>query len=138
LESHFNAAAVGRILSTITCGGALDGVRLLSANTIEKILQEQSQGVDYVTGQPLRMGIGYGLPRTVEAGVDRAGTADDTWIPKGRVCYWGGMGGPLGIIDIDHGVTFSYVMNKMAMAGMGNSRSIALFRAAYKVLEVDL
>jgi hypothetical protein len=48
------------------------------------------------------------------------------------------MGGPLGIIDIDHGVTFSYVMNKMAMAGMGNSRSIALFRAAYKVLEVDL
>ena len=40
----------------------MDGVRLLSPDTIGLIFDEQSHGTDLVLGVPLRFGIGYGLP----------------------------------------------------------------------------
>jgi hypothetical protein len=38
-------------------------------------------------------------------------------LPEGRVCYWGGTGGSLVVIDVDRRLTFAYVMNKMARGG---------------------
>jgi CubicO group peptidase (beta-lactamase class C family) len=105
VNGHGNARSMARILSVISLGGTVDGVRLLGPDTIDLIFQEQANGVDLVLGVPLRWGIGYGLPQpeTVPA------------IPgDGRIAFWGGWGGSMIIAHPDRGLTISYMMNKMS------------------------
>ena len=85
-----NARSVARIQSVITNGGEVDGVRLLSQKTIDRIFEEQSDGMDLVLFQPLRFGIGYGLHRTQES-----------QLPDRRIAYWGGWGGSIVLNDVD-------------------------------------
>jgi CubicO group peptidase (beta-lactamase class C family) len=98
-NGHGNARSVARIQSVVACGGAVDGVRLLSPQTIDRIFEVQFHGIDLVIGIPIKWGLGYGLG------------------PEGRVCSWGGAGGSLVVIDADRHITFAYVMNKMAPGG---------------------
>ena len=98
-NGHGNARSAARLQSAVACGGEVDGVRLLSPQTIDRIFEVQSDGIDLVIGIPLKIGVGYSL------------------LPEGRVCCWGGTGGSLAIIDVDRRITFAYVMNKMAPGG---------------------
>jgi CubicO group peptidase (beta-lactamase class C family) len=98
-NGHGNARSLARIQSAVACGGEVDGVRLLSPKTIDRIFEVQFDGIDLVIGIPMKWGVGYGLA------------------PEGRVCSWGGYGGSLVIIDVDRRMTFAYVMNKMAPGG---------------------
>src|SRR5215471_5851134 len=97
-NGHGNARSLARLQSAVACGGEVDGVRLLSPQTIDRIFETQSDGIDLVIGIPLKFGVGYSLT------------------PEGRVCAWGGAGGSTVIIDVDRRITFAYVMNKMAPA----------------------
>jgi CubicO group peptidase (beta-lactamase class C family) len=99
-NGHGNARSVARLQSAVACGGVALGVRLLSPQTIDRIFEVQSDGIDLVLGIPLKFGIGYSL------------------YPGGRVCAWGGMGGSTVIIDVDRRITFAYVMNKLAPAAV--------------------
>ena len=56
-----NARSVARVHSALACGGEVDGVRLLSADGVERILEEQVDGTDLVLGVPMRFGMGFGL-----------------------------------------------------------------------------
>ena len=127
-NGHGHARSVARLLSAVTLGGQVDGVRLLTPRTIELIFEPQADGVDVVLGLPLRWGIGYGLPRP------------DTipYIPEGRVCFWGGWGGSVIIMDLDRRMTFSYMMNKMAPGIIGSPRAESYLRPAYTALGVPL
>jgi CubicO group peptidase (beta-lactamase class C family) len=98
-NGHGNARSVARLQSAVACGGEVDGVQLLSPQTIDRIFEVQSNGIDLVIGTQSRMGVGYVL------------------LPEGRVCFGGGTGGSTVIIDADRRITFAYVMNKMAPAG---------------------
>lgn len=95
-NGHGNARSAARLQSAVACGGEVDGVRLLSPRTIDRIFEVQSDGIDLVLGIPFTFGIGYSL------------------LPGGRVCAWGGTGGSCVIIDVDRRITFAYVMNRMA------------------------
>jgi len=118
-----NARAVSRVHSALACGGAVDGVRLLSPEGVDRIFVEQHHDVDKVLGTKLRLGTGFGLPNeTVPLG------------DGGRVCFWGGWGGSLAIVDVDRELTVSYVMNTMAPALMGDLRGALLVFAAYQSL----
>ena len=123
-NGHGNARSVARIQSVVTHGGAACGVRLLSPGTIDQIFHTQSNGVDLVLGLPLHFGIGYGLPRL------------DTvpYIPEGRRCFWGGWGGSLVLNDLEHRMTFAYMMNKMAPGIVGSPRSAVYVKACYESL----
>lgn len=120
-NGHGNARSVARIQSVVACGGEVDGVRLLSPKTCDLIFEEQSNGVDLVIGQPLRFGIGYGLkhPETY------------AYLPDGRVCFWGGWGGSIIIVDLDKQMTISYMMNRMESGVVGDTRGEDLIKAAY-------
>src|SRR5882757_6728957 len=118
LNGHGNARSVARILSALALGGVVDGVRLLSADTIALIFDEQSHGPDLVLGVPLRFGIGYALPETETV----------PYVPQGRACYWGGWGGSVILMDLDTRTTISYMMNKMAPGVIGSDRSEAYVR----------
>ena len=45
----------------MTEGGTVDGVRLLSEATVERILEPQCEGIDKVLGMKFKMGMGFGL-----------------------------------------------------------------------------
>ena len=98
-NGHGNARSLACLQSAVACGGEVDGVRLLSPPTIERIFEVQSNGIDLVIGIPSKWGVGYGL------------------FPEGRGCAFGGYGGSLVVIDADRRMTFAYVMNKMAPGG---------------------
>jgi CubicO group peptidase (beta-lactamase class C family) len=124
LNGHGNARSVARILSALALDGTVDGVRLLSPDTIALIFEEQSHGPDLVLGVPLRFGIGFALPETETV----------PYIPQGRACYWGGWGGSVIICDLDSRTTISYMMNKMAAGIIGSDRSEAYVRAIHACL----
>jgi CubicO group peptidase (beta-lactamase class C family) len=124
VNGHSNARSVARILKSLTLGGTVDGVRLLSPDTIGVIFDEQSHGTDLVLAVPLRFGIGYALPETETV----------PYIPQGRACYWGGWGGSVILMDLDTRITFSYMMNKMAPGIIGSDRSESYVTALYSCL----
>lgn len=123
-NGHGNARSVARILSVLPRGGEVDGVRLLRPETIDLIFREQANGVDLVLGVPLRFGIGFGLPQP------------DTipFIPGEKVCFWGGWGGSVIIMDLGRRMTISYMMNKMGPGIIGSDRAERYVRAIYAAL----
>jgi len=113
LNAHTNARALARTFSVVSRGGEVDGVRLLSKGTIDQIFREQSRNVDLVLGLPLRFGIGFALPEP----------ATLPYLPDERICFWGGWGGSMTIMFLEHRMTVSYVMNHMAAGIIGSDRS---------------
>ncbi len=112
-NGHGNARSVARVMSVVSRGGEVDGVRLLSPETVDLIFREQQNGVDLVLGLPLRLGIGYGLTQP----------ATFPEIPEGKICFWGGWGGSMIVMDVGRRMTFSYMMNKMGAGVVGSERS---------------
>lgn len=123
-NGHATALGLLRTLRVLGLGGAVEGRQLLSKETVDLVFEEQSNGVDLVLGVPLRFGIGYGLPLPETL----------PWIPDGRVCFWGGWGGSLILMDLDRRLTISYVMNLMGPGIIGSDRSAAYAQAVYAAL----
>jgi CubicO group peptidase (beta-lactamase class C family) len=123
-NGHGNARSVARVMSAVSRGGAVDGTRLLSAETIGHIFREQSHGVDLFLGVPVRFGIGYALPET----------ASIPYIPEGKTCFWGGWGGSVIIMDTGRRLTIAYMMNKMQPGIVGSDNAAAYVSAIYKLL----
>src|ERR671933_697647 len=125
---HPQPPAVARMLSAVTLGGQVDGIRLLSRDAIELIFEQQSDGVDLVLGVPLRFGIGFGLPQPETI----------PYLPTGRVCFWGGWGGSVIVMGLERRLTFAYMMKRMAPRLLGSARAESYLRAAYAALGVAL
>ena len=121
VNGHGNARSVARVMSVVSRGGEVDGVRLLRPETIDLIFREQLYGTDLVLGVPLRWGIGYGLPVPELL----------PWIPDERTCFWGGWGGSMIIMDTGRRMTISYMMNRMAPGIIGSDRSATYGQAIY-------
>ena len=124
INGHGNARSVARMLSSLALGGTVDGVRLLSQDTIDLIFDEQSHGPDLVLGVNLRFGIGYALPETQTL----------PYVAQGKSCYWGGWGGSVIITELDSRTTISYMMNRMAPGIIGSDRSETYVRAIHDAL----
>ena len=120
-NGHGNARSVARVMSVVARGGEVGGVRLLSPETTELIFREQLNGIDVVLGIPLRFGIGYGLPRPDVL----------PYIPDEKICFWGGWGGSMIIMDVGRRMTISYMMNKMGSGIVGSERSAEYGKAIY-------
>ncbi|KAA8887572.1 beta-lactamase family protein [Nocardia colli] len=111
VNGHGNARSVGLVQSVLACGGAVGGVRLLSEAGCERVFEEQFRGLDTVLGSPIRWGMGYRL--------------------ENRTCSWGGWGGSLVLVDLDHRMTVSYTMNQV-LWDSGYDRSLSVLMAAYE------
>lgn len=127
VNGHSNARGIARLLSSVSLNGTVDGTKLLSPSTMDLIFKEQQHGLDPVVGHVLRLGIGFGL------------TGEDTWmnwLPDGKICLWGGWGGSIAVMDVERGLTITYMMNKMENEGMGNLRTKAYVAAVYKAFGI--
>ncbi|MFD7076688.1 serine hydrolase domain-containing protein [Nocardioides sp. NPDC059952] len=125
INGHGNARSIARIQSAVSHGGEVDGVRLLSPATIERIFEVQADGVDQVLLTPMRWGIGYGLPQPVAAPA----------VPEGRVCWWTGYGGAIVVNDLERRVTVAYAMNRMTQHMTSSQRTDAYVRTAFECVE---
>jgi CubicO group peptidase (beta-lactamase class C family) len=125
VNGHGNARSLARMLSPVSLGGTANGVELLSSKTIERIFDVQSHGPDLVLAAPLKFGIGYALatPEVLP------------FVPPGeRVCFWGGWGGSVVLINPDRRTTATYVMNKMGQGTLGNERTARYATLIYEAI----
>jgi CubicO group peptidase (beta-lactamase class C family) len=100
-NGHGNARAVAKIASIIACEGELDNKRLLSRETVEKILEEQIYDKDLMMQVPVRRALGVSLK------------GKNSLYPNDRVCFGGGAGGSSMIMDLENKMGIGYVMNQM-------------------------
>ena len=125
VNGHGNARSLARMLSPVSLGGSGTGVELLSAQTVDRIFDVQADGPDLVLGVPMRFGIGYGLPRPEAV----------PFLPPGeRICFWGGWGGSMVVMNPDRRTTAAYVMNKMGQGTLGNERTARYASLIYEAV----
>ena len=97
--------------------GEVDGVRILSEETIANAIVEQSSGPDAVLVKDTRFGLGFFLK------------SDDAPMMGPRSFGHDGAGGSMGFADPDSGIAFAYVMNKMQPNLSADPRPVALIDA---------
>ncbi|GHH37084.1 serine hydrolase domain-containing protein [Streptomyces candidus] len=125
VNGHGNARGLARALSVISRRGEVNGVRLLSEETVDKVLDVQADGVDLFLGVPVRWGVGFAL----------ADARTMPHMPTGRVCFWVGRGGSIVMMDLDRRVTFSYTMNRLGDGILGSERTHSYLKHVYEVLD---
>jgi CubicO group peptidase (beta-lactamase class C family) len=121
-NGHATARAVARIYSALAGGGAIDGVRLVSRETIEAATAEASSGPDIVLGRSSRFGLGFQLTQPERRLGPNAGSFGHF-----------GAGGSLGFADPEAGLSFAYAMNS-AGPRWQNPRNRALIDSVYAAL----
>lgn len=125
---HGNARGVALAQAAVSHGGAFAGpdgeVRLLSPATLDRVFDVQADGTDLLLMQPVRFGIGYGLP-----------TPSAPAIPEGRVCWWTGYGGAIVVNDLERRATIAYTPNQLAEHMLSSPRTDGYVRTALDCLE---
>ncbi len=121
-NGHGNARSVALVQSIITNRGEVNGRRFLSSAIVDDVLTTAIDGHDLVLNLPMRFGgAGYGL-------------GNET-VPLGpSACFWGGFGGSIIVMDQESGLTISYMMNKMQVGLMGDTRGFVIVLAALAAL----
>jgi CubicO group peptidase (beta-lactamase class C family) len=105
------------------CIGEVDGVRLLSDDTVRRATEVQCEGPDCIIGQPLSIGLGFMLAPTFPGPVGP------------RTFGHSGAGGSVAFVDPERGIAFGYVMNQMKMSMTHlDPRAEALVAATYAAL----
>lgn len=115
-----NARGLSRMYAA--CIGEVDGVRLLSPETLSAAITPNSEGIDRVLTYETRFGLGFQLP---SASRPMSG-------PNSFGHY--GLGGSTGFADLDRGFAFGYVVNQMRSASTPDPRSSALIDALLSCL----
>ncbi|MFN8545562.1 MAG: serine hydrolase domain-containing protein [Candidatus Binatia bacterium] len=121
-NGHASARAVARIYSALACGGVVDGIRIVEADTIAQAAAEASAGLDAVLARPSRFGLGFQLTQPERP----LGT-------NARSFGHFGAGGSLGFADPDARLAFAYTMNQPGPRWQ-NPRNRALIDAVYAAL----
>ena len=115
-----NARALARVYAA--CIGEVDGVRLLSAEQMERAIEPQTSGPDAIMFFPTVLGLGFFL----SSGFSSYGG------PRGFGHT--GTGGSMGFADPDAGIGFGYVMNQLLPNMIGDVRTVGLTEAAYEAI----
>jgi CubicO group peptidase (beta-lactamase class C family) len=123
-NGHGTAAALARVYGALACGGQVDGVRVLSAEGVERATTEQSFGKDEVLA-PLetRFGLGFMLTQPMIP-----------FGPNPRSFGHPGAGGSIAFADPGAELGFGYVMNQMQMGLAGGTHGFSLIQEVYEAL----
>jgi CubicO group peptidase (beta-lactamase class C family) len=100
-NGHGTARGVARLYSALAGHGAIDGIPVLSAETIARASAQQVYGDDLMLERPTRFGLGFQLTM-----------AERRLGPNPRAFGHFGAGGSLGFADPDARVAFGYAMNQ--------------------------
>jgi CubicO group peptidase (beta-lactamase class C family) len=123
VNGHVTARAVARLYGALACGGAVDGVRVLSPESVARCHGERSSGMDRTLGVTTRFSLGFMLSQPHES----FGPNDESFGHPGA-------GGSLGFADPVARVGFGYVMNRMGTSILLDPRAKGLIAALYTCL----
>ena len=118
-----NARSIARLCAIVAMGGALDGVRYLSADIVEEAVREQGYGECPYLGWA-RFGLGFGM------------NSIGFKYPSPTTVGWGGTGGSWAIMDPKAGVSLGYAPNDFSIEpnGVIDPRQGPIGKALYKLL----
>jgi CubicO group peptidase (beta-lactamase class C family) len=121
-SGHGNARGVARIYGATV--GEVDGVRLMSNDRLEAMIEEQHNQTELLQERPYHQGLGVLLntPEAVFMG------------PNPRSFGHHGLGGSIGFGDPGAKLGFSYCCNQMHAVGTNGPRARRLIDALYSVL----
>jgi CubicO group peptidase (beta-lactamase class C family) len=124
-NAHTNARALARLYGALACGGDVDGIRVLSHESIERARTEQASGPDAVLfGLLTRFGLGFSLP------------PEDAGFGSSSATAFGcpGAGGSIGFADPAVHLGFGYTMNQMQPGMPPDPRALRIIGALYTAL----
>ncbi|HTO00806.1 MAG TPA: serine hydrolase domain-containing protein, partial [Microthrixaceae bacterium] len=115
-----NARSLARMYAA--CIGEVDGVRLLSPETLANAIEPRTEGPDSVLMFPIPFGLGF--------------MRNSDFSPFTSPAAFGhyGAGGAVGFADPDSGLAFGYAMNQMQLGLAGDPRTNALIDVAKSLL----
>ena len=119
-----DARSVARMYAMLAAGGELDGVRIVSEESVVAHSAEQARGTDAVFGGETRVALGYG--RSTPGGLS-LGPCDEAFGMQG-------IGGSVGYADPVAEVGFGYAMNQTHMEVGTDRRPRALSAALYRCI----
>lgn len=117
------ARALARVYGALATDGILDGKRLLSRKTLDKICGEHARGIDRVLSKENAFSYGFGRNSVV-----------NTYGQSDRSFGFGGAGGSVSFADPDVGIGFSWIMNRMWYR-FADPRFLACRNAVYAALQ---
>jgi CubicO group peptidase (beta-lactamase class C family) len=117
---HGNGRSIAESMALMANSGTYKGKRIFSDQLMKFALEEQIRGNDLVLVEPLRWGIGFGLP------IDNASWMG--YLDEGA-CFWAGWGGSMSIADTNKRVSFGYAPCLMEEGAIGSARSQNLVKA---------
>jgi CubicO group peptidase (beta-lactamase class C family) len=121
-NGHGNARGIARVYSALAAGGAIDGVHILSGDSLTEATREHSFGYDLINQRTSRFGLGFQLTQ-----------AERPLGPNASAFGHFGAGGSLGFCDPKAGVAFGYVTNDMGPRWQ-SPRNRGLIEALYASL----
>lgn len=120
VNGQASAMGIAKIYSALSNGGELDGIRLLSPETLAKATSKRYQGVDQVFMLPFDWGAGF-IRNSYKL----------LCSPNPNAFGHVGYGGSYGFADPERRIGVGYVMNKMGASLIGDTRGPNLVRALY-------
>jgi CubicO group peptidase (beta-lactamase class C family) len=120
-NGHGNARAVARIYAALSLDGTIDGVQILKPGSINRLREEQWDGICGMTDRHFRYGQGFFL-----GGVPLAPLG-----PNRNAFGHPGAGGALGFADPEQRIAFSYSPNFMCGGAGVGERCEALVKAVF-------
>jgi CubicO group peptidase (beta-lactamase class C family) len=121
-NGHATAMGLARIYGAVADGGSLDGVRLLSPETIARMSEVQTTRGDLMLGFSPNWAMGF------------ATNGIGVYGPNPRAFGHSGWGGSFGCADLDAKIGIGYTMNRMGADLVGDPRSKALCDAIFSRL----
>ncbi len=122
LNGVFTARSLARLYAMLAAGGELDGVRVLSDQTVARLSEIQNRRIDLVVPFPMRWRLGYHLAATSRGILDRG---------FGHFGYGGS--GAWG--DPERQLAVALVVNRVAGTPFGDLRMLGVGRAAVRCAE---
>lgn len=119
-----DARSLARVYAALAGGGELDGVRVVSEESIARHSAEQWHGNDATLMAEKRYALGYMLP----------GTPTERYGPADKAFGHPGMGGSLGFADPEARIGFGYVTRHMVFEITVDPRVDAVADAVYASL----
>jgi CubicO group peptidase (beta-lactamase class C family) len=129
-NGYGNARSVRKIMPIISLGRNVSGVKFLSQKTLDRVFQEEVDSIDLLEGRRYKWGPGFALPIENDSMIP---------IPQGHICFWGGWGGSIAVMDADRKVTICYVINKIGedTGCLGTEQTRAYVREIYRVMQEE-
>ena len=125
----FNARSLARLYATLSLGGTLDGVRLMSSSTLADAAEDQNGPIGRVIPFPLRFKVGYMRPVSLGLRFSFAGRQVDVGRPNPHAFGHFGFGGSGAWADPERELGVAIVTNCFGGRIPGDLRPVAVATA---------